>query len=193
MFYINYKFIFAVIAVILTILGYIPYFKDIFLRKTKPHLYTWLIWTITVGMATIASWYGGGNFATLVLFTCLLLVILVFLLSFKYGTKNIKPIDTVILLFCLVAIVVWWQLKDLLLAIIMISIIDGFGYFPTFRKSFEDPWSETLKFWAIMVVANILTVASSAQYNFLTLTYLVTIIICNLTVLIICFIRRRTS
>jgi hypothetical protein len=45
----NYKFIIAIIATVLTFLGFIPYFRDIFNRKTKPHLYTWLIWLITQG------------------------------------------------------------------------------------------------------------------------------------------------
>lgn len=55
----DYKLIIAIIAAVLTIIAYIPYFRDIFANKTKPHLFTWLIWGITQGTATVALLYGG--------------------------------------------------------------------------------------------------------------------------------------
>ena len=36
----EYKALLGIIAVILAFAGYIPYFRDLFLGKTKPHAYT---------------------------------------------------------------------------------------------------------------------------------------------------------
>ena len=89
------------------------------------------------------------------------------------------------------AIIVWKKLNNPPLAVIAISIIDGLGYVPTFRKSFAEPWSETLKFWTLMAIANVLTIISSAHYNFLTVTYLATLTAADIIILIICFSRRK--
>jgi len=187
----DYKFIFAIIASILLVIAYIPYFRDIFLRKTKPHLFTWLIWGITSGTATALLLYGGGKFGSISLIICTILVFAIFLLSFKYGTKDITRSDKLILAIALIAIVIWWQLDNPLIAVIMISLIDGFGYIPTIRKSFKNPWTETLSFWILMAVVDLFTIIASAEYNLLTVTYLSVLFVANLTVYFVCIIRRR--
>ena len=185
------KLSFAIAATFITVVAYIPYFRDIFLRRTKPHLYTWLIWAITQGTAAAALLYGGGNFGAISLIIGVIIVIAIFLLSFKYGTKNITRSDTFVLILALLAIVIWWQLNNPLLAVLMVSAIDGLGYIPTFRKSFEEPWSETLTFWALMAPAMIFTLMSNAEYNLLTVTYLATLSVANTSLTVLLIVRRR--
>lgn len=178
-------------AVALTAYGYFPYFRDIFLNKTKPHLYTWLVWAITQGTATAVIWNSGGKYAVFSLGVGTILVSLVFLLSFKYGTKNITRSDTVVLIAALLAIVIWWKLENPLWAVIMVSIIDGLGFIPTFRKSFEKPWSETLSFWVIMALIDVLIMTSIKEYNLMTIIYPATLLVANMGVWSICFFRRK--
>lgn len=187
----NFKLIIAIVASILTVVGFVPYLKDIFARKTKPHLYTWLIWSITQITATIALLYGGGKFGSISLIVGTILVLSTLLLSFKYGTKNITKSDKIILALALLAIIVWWQLESPLLALFMVSAIDGIGYIPTIRKSFVDPWSETISFWAMMALVDLLAIASNDQYNLLTTTYITTIFVANIIIVSICFFRRQ--
>lgn len=188
----DFKLIVSLIATVLVIYGYYPYLRDIFLKKTEPHSYTWLVWAITQGTAAAAVWYGGGNYAVFSLLVGLVLVVFVFLLSFRYGTKNITRGDTYALIAALLAIVVWWGLDEPLLSVFMISVIDGIGYIPTLRKSYEKPWSETLSFWMIMAIVNILIIISVAEYNFLTVAYSATLILTNIGTWGICFFRRKT-
>lgn len=187
----NLKLIIAIIAAILTVIGFIPYLKDIFAGKTKPHLYTWLIWGITQTTATVALLYGGGKFGSISLIIGVILVLSTLLLSFKYGTKNITKSDKIILALALLAIVVWWQLESPLLALFMVSAIDGIGYIPTIRKSFVDPWSETISFWAMMALVDLLAIISNDQYNLLTTTYITTIFMANIIIILVCFFRRQ--
>ena len=187
----DFKLIISFIAVVLTIYGYFPYIRDTFLKKTTPHMYTWLAWVITQSTATVAIWRGGGNYGVFSFIIGTALVVFVFLLSLKYGTKNIKRSDAFALVAALVAIFVWWGLNNPFLAVLMVSVIDGIGYIPTFRKSFEEPWSETLSFWLIMVVINILVLISVAEHNFLTVAYPTTLATANAVVWSICFFRRK--
>ncbi len=185
------KLILAVIGVVLLVIGYIPYFRDVFQGKTKPHLYTWLIWFITQGTAAVASFYGGGKFGTISLIVGTILVFFITLLSFKYGTKNITKGDSIILILALLAIVFWWQLKNPVLAVIMISLIDGLGYIPTIRKTFIDPKSETVSFWILMVFVIILILLSNGEYNILTVLYPTILFVGNAGVLFAVFLGKK--
>lgn len=185
------KFLFAILATTITVVAYYQYIRDIFLKKTKPHTYTWLVWAITQGTAATAILYGGGRFATISLAIGTLLVIFIFFLSFKYGTKNITRSDTFVLIVALLAIVVWWKLERPMLAVLMVSVIDGLGYIPTYRKSFIDPWTETPMFWFAMIIAGVLTLFANAEYNFLTVTYIGTLIAANIILLSILLVRRK--
>jgi len=189
--FINFKFIIAIVATSLTVIGYIPYFRNIFQKKTKPHLYTWLIWGITQGTATVALLHGGGKFGSFSLIIGTILVLFVFLLSFKYGTRDITTSDKLVLALALLAILIWWQLDSPLIAVLMVSAIDAIGYIPTIRKSLKDPWSETLFFWVIMAIVDLLTIIANAKYNLLTVAYLSTLFAANAIVIISIYFSRK--
>lgn len=185
------KLVFAVLSTIITIAAYYPYIRDIFLKKTKPHAYTWLIWGITQGTATAALIYGGGNLGAMSLLVGTIMVIAIFLLSLKFGTRNITKSDTLVLIIGLLAIIVWWQLKNPLLAVVMVTVIDALGFLPTYRKSFVDPWSETISFWGAMAISNVLALLAIAEYNSLTVTYLIMLTVANTILLTLCISRRK--
>lgn len=187
----DWKLALAIAASVLTVVAYIPYIRDVFKNKTRPHLYTWIIWAITLGTATLALLEGGGKFGSLALIVGTGLALFVCALSLKYGTKNIKMGDSITLFFALLAIIVWWQLNNPLLAVLMISAIDGLGYIPTYRKSYSEPWSETSSFWLMMTIVALLTIGANEEYNLLTTTYLVVLVIGNIGLYLLLLHRRK--
>jgi hypothetical protein len=185
------KIIFTIIATVIGAIAFLPYLKDTFSLKTKPHAYTWLIWTITQGTAVVGIWYGGGGWGALNLTVGTFFVIAVFLFSLRYGTKNITKSDTVILIAALLAIIIWWQLNQPLISVLIASAIDLIGYIPSFRKSYQEPWSETLISWIAFPVSNVFALLALQEYNFLTVTYLVAISIASISLVLFCFFRRQ--
>lgn len=186
------KILFAILASIVGIMAFLPYLRDIFACKTKPHAYTWLIWIITQGTAIVGMIYGGATWGALSLIIGLIFIVSIFLSSLKYGTKDITKSDTIILIFALLAILVWWQLDQPILSVIMISIIDMCGFFPTLRKTYKDPWSETLFSWELFTISNFLAMLAMNEYNFLTLFYLLVINVANILLFVVAIIRRKT-
>jgi len=187
----NLKIVLSIIAAFIGILAFFLYVKDIFSLKTKPHVYTWFIWAITQGTAVFGIWYGGGGWGALNLTVGTLFVIAVFLFSLKYGTKNITRSDTIILIAALSAIVVWWQLKQPLISVLMVSAIDVIGYVPSFRKSYQEPWNETLISWILFSASNVFAILALKEYNLLTVTYLIAITSASITLFLICYFRRK--
>lgn len=187
------KLIIALAGAIFTLIGFYPYFRDILRKQTKPHLYTWLLWVFTQGTATAGLWQGGGGFANLNAIATFILVVLVFLLTLSHGTRNITPGDTVVLVAALLAIAVWWQLHNPTLAVLMVAAIDGLGYIPTFRKTYQEPWTETLSFWVLTTIGCVLTLFACREYNLLTLSYYATLAVANTVVCLICMVRRKAK
>ena len=186
----NPKIIFIIVSLIIGILGSFVYLKDIISLKTKPHIYTWVIWVMTQGTAVTGIWYGGGSWGALNLTIGVFINACVALFSLKYGTKNITLSDTIIFIAALGAILVWWQLDKPVLSIFMVAAIDVVGYIPSYRKSYLEPWSETLIAWAAFTIAHIFAIFALSEYNLLTMSYLVSIIFANILLFLICYIRR---
>jgi hypothetical protein len=190
--FISTKAIFAILSIILGIGAFFPYLRDVFVRKTKPHVYTWLIWVITQGTAVAGIWYGNGGLGSLVLTIGTFFVFIIFLASLKLGTKNITRADTFLLVGALVAVLIWWQLHNPYLAVGAVTFIDGLGYIPTFRKSLTDPWDETVLSWFGLGFANVFAMAALTDYNFLTVAYMVMQLVANISLALLCVVRRRT-
>ncbi len=179
-------------ATVISVISFYPYLRDIFRLKTKPHIYTWLIWTITQGIAVVGIYYGRGGIGALELTISTILVTLVLLFSFKYGTSNITKTDAFILIIALLAIVVWWQLNHPVAAVLMVTAIDILGFIPSLRKSFYDPWSETVITWVGFATGNSFAILALREYNVLTLSYIVSITTTNALLAIVCIVRRKS-
>lgn len=184
------KILFAAGSLIFSLSGDFFYIKDIFWGHTRPHIYTWLIWVITQGTAAALVLHGGGQWGSVQLIAGTVINISVVIFCIRRGTKNITRADTITFIAALLAIVVWWQMDNPFLAALMIAVIDVVGYLPTYRKTYHEPHSEHVGAWLGFAAANIFAVLALSEYNFLTLSYLVSIFLANMGVVVICLWRR---
>lgn len=185
------KIFFAGLAFVAIVAAGVPYIRDTLMRKTKPHVYTWLVWTVTTGIATAGVWYGNGGYPAFTSGVGAAITFFVFLLSLKYGTRDIKVSDTVSLLFCLVALFLWIGLKSPLWSVVLGATIDIVAYWPTLRKTYVAPWSESLSSWALWILAPVCSMAALTSYNVLTLANYFPIFFVNVTFVGLFLLRRR--
>ena len=187
------KPIFGILAGILSVVCYIPYLRDIFQKKTTPHSYSWLIWSILQAVGVVAIIVGqGGYFSILGIAVGAFFCLIVFLLSLKFGTKNITKLDTASLIGAFIAIEIWIFTKDPLYSVILISVIDFLGYIPTMRKGYEEPYTETLSTYVASAVSLALALLALTTYSLTTTLYLATLVFSNsLFVLILLYRRGR--
>ncbi len=186
------KLLFGIIATILAIVCFLPYLRDIVAKKTTPHIYSWLVWSILQTVGVIAIFQGGGQFGSLGLAVGLLFCISIFLLSFKYGTKNITKFDTLCLIGSMIAIVIWLIQRDHTLSVILITIIDFVAFLPTYRKGYAEPRSETSTTYLLSAISNVFALLALAQYSLTTSLYIVSLVASNSGIVLILLIRRKT-
>lgn len=175
----DYKIICAIVASIISIYCFFPYIIDILRGVTKPHKYTWLIWTILQITGFFIMFSENAGLGSIPLGIGGLLCGFVFMLSIKNGTKDIKFFDKVCLIGALAAIFIWIFLKNPVISIILISVIDFVGFLPTMRKVYSDPYSETLSIYVLSVLSILLSLISLDIYNFSTVFYLSTLMFTN--------------
>lgn len=186
------KIIYAFGALALIVAAAVPYIIDMLKGRTKPHVYTWLVWSITTGIAAAGVFYGDGGYPALTTGISSVISFVIFFLSFKYGTKNITLGDTLALIFCIVAIFIWLGLKNPLGSVVLAASIDIAAYWPTVRKTYFEPWSESLSSWTLWVLTPFFSILALSAYNLFTLANYVPIIIVNIAFLALCLFRRKS-
>jgi hypothetical protein len=183
--------VYTILSTICLVAGAVPYVRDTAKGKTKPHAYSWLIWSLTMGIATVGAWYGGGGWGAVSMVVFTVVVALNFVLSLRFGTRDITRGDTIALLVALLAIALWVVLNNPLWSVLLATAIDVIGYVPTIRKTWRDPSSETPSAWLLSIIADIFALLALSTYNILTVTYLAVIIIVNMVVFFTAVMRRN--
>lgn len=187
------KFIFAILSSVMAVIVFIPYFRDIFRKQTQPHMYSWLIWSILQIIGTAAALKAGSGYGSWSLAVGASFCFAIFLLSFKYGTKNIKRFDVFCLFASFVALVVYLTVSDPLWAVILVALTDLIAFLPTMRKAYEEPHSETMLTYFLSAVANIMSILAVQVYSTTTLLYLISLLVTNSTCCLILAFRRRKA
>lgn len=182
----------GLVTILLSIAGHAPYIIDTWRGKTKPHLFTWLTWSIIVAVAFFSQWTSGGGAGSWGTGVTSAIVIIIAVLATSRGTKDVTATDKLFFLGALITIVPWYLTKDPTLSIIMASLIDACAFIPTIRKTLKDPGSETLATYSLNLVRHSLSIFALANYSLATVLYPSYLLVMNLLMtLIIIFVPRR--
>ena len=172
----------GLVTVILAFVGIIPYIIDIFRGKTKPHIFTWVVWALVTFLAFLGQWTKGGGAGSWTTGVTGLLTIFIALISIKYGSRDITKSDVIIFIMALVAIISWLFTKDPTLSIVILTVVNTLAFVPTIRKTIKDPSSETFSSYVIHTFRHSLSIFALSNYNLATFLYPAVVALSNLTV-----------
>lgn len=185
------KDIVGLIAIILTFIGYIPYIRDTIKGKTKPHVYTWFLWSLVTFIAFALQVSGGAGFGAYVTLAAAIVCFFIFLLGLRIGKKDITKSDTVLLIVALFSIAIWVFAKQPVISVILISLIDMLSFIPTIRKSWNKPHTETLSSYLINTFRFSLALFALQRYTIVTYLYPLTWVVANGLFSIFLIVRRK--
>ncbi len=185
------KIIFAGISSIVGITCFIPYIRDIFRNTTKPHIYTWFIWAMLQAIVAAAMWSSGAGVAIASSLIGAVLCGFIFVLSFKYGTKNITRFDTLCLFGALIALIAYLLFRNPLLSVIAAALTDFIGTMPTVRKAYKEHQTETASTHILSGVSSAFALAAIANFTFTTSLYLFAVTILDTSCGILVWIRQK--
>lgn len=165
----SFKAIAGAAALVLTLYAFYPYLRDILRGRVQPHVFSWVIWAVTtlsVAVAQLAA--GGGRGAWIVGVSGLLSLLVATLAWFKRGDSAITRADWLFFVAALSALPLWAVTADPLSAVIVLTTVDLLGFGPTIRKAHAAPHAESLPFFAIFLVRNVLVVCALDEVSWTT-------------------------
>ncbi len=181
----------GVTTVLLSIAGHIPYIRDIHKGRTKPHVYTWFIWTVLTALTCIAQLREGAAAGAWTTATTALMSLVIFGMSLWRGSHDITKSDTLCLAGAMIAIGFWVFARQPLLAVLLATFIDVLAFVPTVRKTLNRPEQETFTTYFIAVVRNGLAVFAMNSYNIVTLLYPVSLFVMNVGMSSVLLVKDR--
>ncbi len=185
------KEIIGTIAVILTFIAYIPYYRDILKGKTRPHIYSWSLWSLLTILLVALQINGGAGPATWVTAAAGLLCGGVVVLSFKNGKRDITASDTVVAILSLIAIGFWLIANQPMIAMLLAISADMLAFIPTVRKSWHQPHTETLSLYMTNAFRFFLALGAVETYTFLSVAWPIAWAVGNALFSIMLFVRRK--
>ena len=187
----NSDYIILWIWTFISLIWFYFYFRDIFRGNTKPHMFTWLIWSVMsyigFGIQVTNGWWAWS-------FIMLLFAVLptiVFFLTLKSADKNIVNSDYLSLIWAAIALILWLMFEQALLSVCILLLIDFMAYLPTARKSYMKPFEESMLLYSCVnagYIASILTFTELVPENYL---YPSGLFIYNILLISFVLIRRK--
>jgi hypothetical protein len=186
------KNILGFVATALVFIGYVPYLRDIIKGKTKPHIYSWFLWSIVTFIVFALQVSGGAGSGAFVTLAAALSCFAVIILGFVYKSIfEIVWIDTVFLVLTILALGLWLIAKQPVLSTILTTTIDLLAFAPTVRKSWNKPYSETLVFYYLNTFRFGLAAVALQKYSVVTALYPITWLITNGLFALMLVMRRK--
>ncbi|MBI5470188.1 hypothetical protein HY968_02600 [Candidatus Kaiserbacteria bacterium] len=185
------KEILGVAAVAFEIASIAIYYRSIFHRETKPHLYTHLVWAIVAFVVFAGQFVSGAGPGSWAIGISAFFLLGTVTLSVKFGTTDITRSDTFALCAALFTIVPWILTNNPLWSVVLATLIDAWAILPTFRKTWNDPYSESLSSWVIAEGKLACAFAALSTYSLTTWFYPVEAFSMNAALITLMFIRRR--
>lgn len=168
----TYKSWLGGMAMAITCLAFFPYIWSIFYGQTRPHVFSWVIWGMNTSVAFLATLAAGGGAGALVMgFSAAVTVFIAMLAYYKRADVTITLADRLFFVLALAAMPLWYWTEDPLWAMGLITFIELLGFAPTLRKTWVQPFSESLLFLGLLVLRNLLLIAALAQYSLTTVLF----------------------
>lgn len=189
----DYKTILGILAVGLTFISYFFYFRNIFSGKTKPHAFSWLVWTLITAIVLAVQLVEHGGPGAWATGATTLMCFTVFILALFKGYKTFVVFDWIGFALALLTIVLWRLTDQPLIAAILVTVGDGLSATLTFRKGFYKPYEETVSTFALESLKWIVSIIALGSLTLSTWLYPGSLVLTNAAIAIMLLIRRRQT
>lgn len=167
-----YKELLSAIAIILTLVAFFPYIRSILQGKTKPHVFSWIIWGVTTFIVFLAQLADKGGAGAWPIGLSGLITMYVAWLAYRNKSDlTITRTDWIFFILALGSLPIWYVTSNPLWSVIILTSVDLMGFVPTFKKAYSHPFEEQLGLFVIMAVRNLVCIAALENYSMTTLLF----------------------
>ena len=156
------------IGVLINIIAYYVYFKNIFFGETRPNMVSWFMWMFAPMLGVFFQLKAGAGLSVLPVFMAGFgpLVVIVVSLFRKNTYWKITKFDLFCGLFSLLALIIYIFTKNLAISIIFVILSDGLAAIPTVIKSWKFPETETASVYIASIISQTLALLIIKEWIF---------------------------
>lgn len=169
----------GLLSVLLAFAGYGAYYFTILKGRTRPHIFSWIVWSIVNSVVFFGQNFDDAGPGSWAIGITSLLCLGIATLGWKQGDRNITRTDWIAFLGALSTIPIWYVTKNPLGAVILATFIDVLGYYPTFRKAWKQPHDENILTWSVAALCSILSIFALKNYSLVTALFPIAMVCTN--------------
>ena len=180
------------VGVLLSIVGYYFYFKNMFFGQTKPNLVSWFIWMLAPFLGVFFQIKAGAGLSVIPIFIAgfgPFLVLLISLLK-KNGYWKITFLDAICGMLAIIALALYILTNSLTGSVIFVILSDGLAAVPTLVKSWRFPESETSSIYLTGIFGQIIGLLIIKEWIFPIYSLGIYFILIN-TAIVFCIYRKK--
>src|SRR5260221_5089311 len=160
------KIVASTLATGIALIAYIPYLIDMFKGKNKPHLYTWISIFLVTSVVAYIQVIGGAGVGAIPTILGVVVDGIILFYCFRFGTKDIVFFDKICLTISIIGVISYAILSNRpVISLAIVTIAEIISFIPTFRKTKNDPYSESLTSYYLLMVKLILILVALQQYK----------------------------
>lgn len=180
------------ISLLFTIISNGPYLYSVWIGKSRPHVFSLLVWTVVSAIASFAQYSanaGPGAWATGLTALCCFAVVLLSLRQ-KADWSHTRG-DWTAFLGALAIIPLWYVTKNPLVAALLATLIDVLAYIPSFRKFYNRPHDDMIFVYFVANLKHLASILAIVDYSTTTLVFPVCVFVMNGLMIGMLAYRRR--
>jgi hypothetical protein len=166
------KIVASAFATVIALVAYIPYLIDMFRGKNRPHLYTWISIFLVTSVVAYIQFAGGAGVGAIPTILGVGVDMVILFYCFKFGTKDVVFMDKICLAISIVGVITYVILRSKpVVSLTIVTAAEIISFIPTFRKTRNDPYSESLPSYYLLMLKLSLILVALQQYNLRTASY----------------------
>src|SRR3989344_3089336 len=187
----DYHIILGAAAVVIGLVSYVPYYRDVLRGTTKPHPFSWFAFALMMGITFFAQIVTGAGPGAWVTGISAVAVLGIALLSVWKGHREITTFDWFCFAGAILGIVLWRITNDPLIAVIIVTVTDTIAFAPTYRKGYFKPHEETASLFVLSAIKYFVSLFALSSLNLTTTLFPAALVISNFAFVAMLLIRRR--
>ncbi len=181
------------LAVVIALVSYIPYIRDILKGTTKPHPVSWFVFALLMGITFSAQLITGAGPGAWVMGISAIAIFGIAIFAIVHGDVEVVWFDWACLAAALSGIVLWFATNDPLTAVVIVTITDVIATGPMFRKAYLKPYEETLSLFVLSTAKFVVGFFAFSSFNLTNALFPSAIIVSNVALISLLVYRRKQA
>lgn len=171
-----HKELLSTAAIVVTLAAYIPYVFAIRRGEIKPHVFSWVLWGMSITIVFLAMLADGGGLGAWPIGVSALITSYIALLAYRRRADlRITRTDWACFFVALSALPFWFFTSNPLWAVVVMTLVDLSGFGPTARRAHQHPHEESITFFALFALHCGLVLLALENYTVTTMLYQVVV------------------